>query len=345
MFVIQVDELKMFATRLLQAGGFTESEACQTADLLIWANLRGADSHGVLRIPRYIEMVDQGIIKPGSTIRTVREHGVVTVLDCGKSPGAVGMNAASEKAELLARRSGVGWCAARQISHAGAVGYFAAKLARRGLVSLVMTASRPLMSYFGAKGEALSTNPIAICAPGLDDDDPILLDMSTAAAALGKIMVAQDTGQPIPSGWAVDENGVATTDARRAVTMLPMAGAKGSGLSLMIEILVSVLAGSPIIAPVLLSEKKGGFNGLIIAIDPIAFGPREDFDSAIRSLRTAIHGLEPAEGVSAVLLPGERGAMAARKNACEGIALKQGTSQRLAETARRLAVPVPAGLV
>ena len=162
---IPAHELKDFAFRLLQAGGFRDADALQTADLLIWANLRGIDSHGVLRIPRYIEMVEQGTMVSGGAINSVREFGAVAVLDGGKCPGAVGMNVAVNRAEELARRLGVGWCAARAISHAGAIGYFASALAGRGLIGLVMSASKPLMSYFGATGEALSTNPLSIAVP------------------------------------------------------------------------------------------------------------------------------------------------------------------------------------
>lgn len=342
--VVQAAELKTFASRLLQAGGFTEGDSLQTADLLVWANIRGIDSHGVLRIPRYIEMVEQGVVVSGGAVTTVREHGAISVLDGGKCPGAVGMNAAVDRAEQLARRLGIGWCAARAISHAGAIGYFASALADRGLVGMAMASSRPLMAYTGAKGEVVSTNPLAIAVPAAGAD-PILLDMSTAAVANGKIMAAKDARKPIPLGWAIDENGIETTDPNRVAALLPMAGAKGSGLSLMIELLSSVLAGNAVIAPVLLGRKKGGFNGLVIAVDPLAFGPREDFDAAVKDIRDAIHRLEPAEGVASVLLPGERSAATGRNRAAEGIPLAAGTAKRLVETAQKLNVSVPQTLM
>ncbi len=340
---IKASELKSFAAHLLRAGGFTQTDADQTADLLVWANLRGVDSHGVLRIPRYIEMIEQKIMTSGGAIATVREHGAIAVLDGGKCPGAVGMNAAVERAETLARRFGIGWCAARAISHAGAIGYFTSALAGRGLIGIAMTASKPLMSYFGAKGEALSTNPLSIAVP-VAGDDPIVLDMSTAAVALGKIMAAKDAGKPIPPGWAVDETGAETTDPHRVASLLPMAGAKGSGLSLMIEVLASVLAGNAVIGPVLLGRKKGGFNGLVIAVDPAAFGSPEDFAAATEDLRGAIHALEPAESVDAVLLPGERSAQTGRERTEQGIPLPKGTATRLVEVAQRFSIPVPAAL-
>jgi ureidoglycolate dehydrogenase (NAD+) len=340
MLTIAPDRLKSFATDLLQAGGFSPDDARQTADLLVWANLRSIDSHGVLRIPRYVEMLEQKILVPGVPVTEAHAFGAVAVLDGGKCPGAVGMNAATDRAAALARQFGIGWCATRSINHAGAVGYFAARLADQGLIGMVMTASKPLMSYFGARGEALSTNPLAIAAP-VPGADPLLLDMSTAAVALGKIMAAKDAGRPIPKGWAVDANGADTTDPAAVAALLPMAGAKGSGLSLMIEVLTSVMAGNAVIAPVLLGRQKGGFNGTVVAIDPAAFGPKAEFDTAMSDLVQAIHALEPAAGIDRVMLPGERGATTGRARSEAGIPLAEGTWRRLTDLAAQLSVPVP----
>lgn len=337
---IAATDLRRFAHELLTAGGFTPDDADQTADLLVWANLRGVDSHGVLRIPRYVEMLQTGILVSGGAIETVSQRGSVCLLDGGKCPGAVGMNAAVAKAAELARAQGLGWCAVRRISHAGAVGYFTGALARQGLVGLAMTASKPLMTYHGAKGEALSTNPLSIAVP-VPEGEPIVLDMSTASVALGKIMAARENGRAIPEGWGVDAEGQGTTDPARVAALLPMAGAKGSGLSLMIELLTSVLAGNPVIGPVLAGTKKGGFNGLVLAIDPAAFGDPRDFLQNVAQLAGQIHALPPAPGAEAVLLPGERGGLIARERASGGIPLAGGTAANLAALASRLGVAVP----
>ncbi|WP_137134159.1 Ldh family oxidoreductase [Rhizobium sp. FKY42] len=338
--VVQAEVLHQFAVDLLQAGGFTPNDAEQTATLLVWANLRGIDSHGVLRIPRYIEMVELGLIKSGHAPELVRSMGAIAVLDGGKCPGAVGMNAAVAKAAELARLHGLGWCAARSISHAGAVGYFTSQLAERGLVGIAITASKPLMSYFGARGEALSTNPISIAFPR-KGHAPIVLDMSTSAVAIGKIMAAQDAGRPIPNDWAIDASGKPTTNPAEVAALLPMAGAKGSGLSLMIEMLTSVLVGNAVIGPVLTGIKKGGFNGTVIAVNPDAFGERPAFETEVERLSGAIKGLQPAEGTQAVLLPGERGAEEAQKRLAGGIPVSAGTMKRLLEQAAALKMAVP----
>lgn len=338
------NDLRSFATALLTAGGFSPDDAAQTADLLVWANLRGVDSHGVLRIPRYIEMVELGVISSGGTIETIKQFGAVTVLDGGKCPGSVGMNAAVGHAASLAEKLGIGWCSARNISHAGAVGYFTTALANKGYVGIAMTASKPLMSYFGAKGEVLSTNPLSIAFPASNGQDPIVLDMSTAAVALGKILAAKDAGKDIPEGWGVDANGDDTTDPHKVAAVLPMAGPKGSGLSLMIEMLASVLAGNAIIGPVLTNKKKGGFNGLVMAINPEAFGDIEDFASEVSLLNNAISNLDPVPGIEKVLLPGGRGFATNRHRSTNGIPLAAGTVSRLAKTALQFGIDLPKSL-
>ena len=127
---ISSGSLRAFAAALLKAGGFTDDQAEQTAAMLVWANLRGANSHGVLRIPRYVEMVELGLINPAGEPRQVSGKGAVAVIDADRAPGAVGMNLAARTAMQLADVHGIGWCAVRSITHAGAIGYYAQQVAK-----------------------------------------------------------------------------------------------------------------------------------------------------------------------------------------------------------------------
>lgn len=344
MATIQSEDLQRYATDLLAKGGFGDAEAAAMAELLVWANLRGVDSHGVLRVPRYIEMLDLDMVRTDARIEQVSRSGAVCVLDAGKAPGATAMNRAVEEAAVLASQYGLGWCGVRNTSHAGAIGYFVQRLTERGLIGIAMTASKPLMSYYGAKGAALSSNPLAIGIPQLNGGPPIVLDMSTAAVALGKITAAKDAGRPIPMGWGVDVEGADTTDPHKVMAVLPMAGAKGSGLSLMIEVLCSVLVANPSIAPALAGEESGGFNGMVLAVDPGAFGDPEAFLSQSVALADAIRHLQPASGFDRVLLPGERGHETALKRRRDGVPVAAGTVKRLNETAVKLGVPIPKDL-
>jgi ureidoglycolate dehydrogenase (NAD+) len=341
MAIIPAYDLRAYATDLLTRGGFGPAVAAEMADLLVWANLRGVDSHGVLRIPRYVEMLQLGQVRADFEMEVVSSHGAIRVLDANKAPGATAMNRAVKEACTIADSLGLGWCGVRRTSHAGAIGYFVEQVAKSGKVGIAMTASKPLMSYFGARGEALSTNPLAIGIPS-PDGPPLILDISTAAVALGKIMAAKDAGKPIPIGWGIDADGADTTDPHKVEAVLPMAGAKGSGLSLMIEVLCSLLVGNPNIAPSLTGGKSGGFNGMVLAIDPGAFGDAQAFLTQVKQLADAIHGLQPAPGVERVLLPGERGHETEIQRRRDGLPIADGTVKRLNALAAEVGAAVPA---
>lgn len=341
---ISIDELTAFAAAIMAAGGYSSRHARETADLLVWADARGIASHGVLRIPRYLEMVRGGQINCRAEPRLVSGFGAISVMECENAPGAVAMNLAMQRAIALAGEHAIGWCSARNITHAGAVGYFAEKAAARDCIGIVITASRPLMTYHGSSVEALSTNPLAIAAPNPAGGYAIILDMSTSAAALGKIMAAREAGRSIPLGWGIDAAGAHTTDPDAVKALLPMAAAKGSGLSFMIEVLASVLVSNPIIATALNRTGNSSFNGVAMAIDIRAFGDVAAFHAGMAELCAAIKALPKAPGVDEILLPGERGAMSGRASHSQGIVLEPATSVKLVRLAHSLGVASPEAL-
>lgn len=341
--LFSAEDLQRYAAALLARGGFGRRQAEQTAEVLVWANARGVDSHGVLRIPRYVEMVEAGTINPAAEPAVIETKGAISVLEASRAPGATAMVAAMQEAVTQASRFGIGWCSARSITHAGAIGYYALQAVEKGCIGIVMTASGPLMAYHGSRGSAVSTNPLAIAVPS--DREPILLDMSTANVALGKVMAAKDAGKSIPPDWAVDEQGQPTTDPRRVATLMPLGGPKGSGLSLMIEILVSVLVNNPVIAPALTGKVSGRMNGLAIAVQIDAFGQSDRFPQDVAHLAQALKAIPLAAGTSSILMPGERGFAEAASRRTGGIPLPSGTVARLAKLADRFGVgpPTPIG--
>ena len=341
MTLFRADDLRGYTAELLQAGGYTQAHADRTADILVWANARGADSHGVLRIPRYIEMVEQRLIDPTADPKVVAQDGAMGVIEAARAPGPSAMVSAMDTAMDIASRLNIGWCSTRNITHAGAVGYFALRAAERGYIGIVMTASGPLMAYHGARVSGLSTNPISISAPS--KGWPLLLDMSTSTVALGKIMHAKDTGMRIPEGWAVDAAGAPATDASQVATLTPLGGPKGSGLSLMIEVLSSVLVANPVIATVL-GGGKGAMNGAALAIKVEAFGSPEVFAQHIADLSHQLKGLPKAPGTDEILLPGERGFRLSEERMHGGIPVADGTLKRLAHLANTLGVPQPVAI-
>jgi ureidoglycolate dehydrogenase (NAD+) len=341
---VGADELRTFASDVLAAAGCTREGADSWADMLVWANLRGADSHGVLRLPRYLEYIEEGVVVPNAEMRIEKSGGAMVVLDAGRAPGSVGMNRAMDEAIAAAREHHVGWCSARNVTHSGAIGYYALRAAEVGMAGIVMVASMPFMAYHGARDNGVSTNPIAIAVPG-GDAGPIVLDMSSSTVANGKIMAARDRGEAIPPGWGLDAEGRDTTDPDRVRTLLPLGGPKGSGLSLMFEILASVMIGNPIIAPALEGRlAQHTINAACLAVDVAALGNLDAFRAEIDRLVADLKALPKAAGFDEILMPGERGFRVMAERRAHGIPVPAGTRKRLAELAARLGVLLPAAL-
>jgi ureidoglycolate dehydrogenase (NAD+) len=335
--------LAQFVTALLEAAGVAHPLASEWAASLIWANLRGVDSHGVLRVPGYVDRLKRKLINPSPNIKIEQRAGAVVVIEADRAPGAIAMTRAMSEAIARARDTHVGWCAARNITHAGAVGYFALQAANAGMAGIVMTASGPLMAYHGARVAGVSTNPLAIAFPA-GKRPPYLIDMSTSTVALGKLMAARDAGSAVPSGWGVDSQGHETTEAAKIATLLPMAGPKGSGLSFLIECLCSLTLNNPIIAKAL---EAGGaldepfLNGAAVALDLAAFGDLDAIRAQADRLGDAILSLPTAAGTERIYLPGERGDAILQDRQRNGIQLPLGTWNRLLTCAKQLGVPAP----
>lgn len=342
-YLVSADALKAFARAIFAASDVAEDHAEIWADILVWANLRGMDSHGVLRIPRYTDYMKNGNIRARPDISVEKRSGAIAIIDADWAPGPVAMSIAMGEAIDRARACHVGWTIVRNITHGGAIGYYALQAAREGFAGIAITASRPMMAYYGARVPGASTNPIAIAVPG-GEHPPMLLDMSTATASMGKILAARDSGAPIPDGWGLDAQGQPTNDAQAAVTLMPLGGAKGSGLSMMIECLVSLFAANPLVEPNIRPDAQPfGYrqNGLVAAIDISAFTDLDTYRDEIDKLAARLKALPRADGVDEIYAPGERGDAILAERERNGIPLPAGTWDRLAAEADKLGVAMP----
>jgi ureidoglycolate dehydrogenase (NAD+) len=337
-------DLLAFASDLFVAAGVARPLADEWAGILIWANLRGTDSHGVIRIPRYLDLLRKKTINAAPDIRVVKRAGAISILDADRAPGVIGMARAMDEAIARAREVHVGWCAARSITHAGAIGYFALQAAEAGMAGIAMSASGPIMAYYGAKVAGVSTNPLAIGLPA-KNRQPLLLDMSTSTVANGKLIAARDAGRAIPVGWGLDADGRDTTDPKQVKTLTPLGGPKGSGLSLMIECLTSVAVGNPLIAGALSGSnffaENPVQNGLAVAVDLSVFGDLDGFEREVDKLGDAITALPRASGVERIFMPGERGHRKMAEREANGIPVARGTWDRLVAAAEPLGVKPP----
>jgi len=231
----------------------------------------------------------------------------------------------------------------RQVTHTGAMGFYVRQVAQAGMIGIATCASRPLMAYYGTRGPALGTSPIAIAAPRAGGE-PLVLDMASAAISIGAMAQARQSGSPLPEGVAMDEAGHITTDPMQAATPLPIAGPKGAGLGAMIECLTSLLAGYPLLASAYEDPSlKTDFvlNAAVAAIDPAAFPFADQFEAEVDHFARTLAQQPRADGFDEILMPGERGDRELERSAREGIELTAFLWGQLGDVAARLGVVPP----
>jgi ureidoglycolate dehydrogenase (NAD+) len=337
---LKPERLKSAVQAMFCAAGMAKEHAATVAEVLVWADLRGMGSHGVMRVPRYVELMRKGDLNGQPVMRAVSETAACVVFDADRAAGPVAMVHAADSAVAKARTAGIGMALARGTTHTAAVGYYTQRIAREGMAGIAFAASSPNMAYHGARAAGVSTAPVSIAVPGREE--PLVLDMGSGVISVGKLMQARRTGEALAPGLALDDEGNATTDPRMAVLPLPLGGPKGSGLALMIECLCSLLAGNPILAEALEGTAKGARhyqNGLVIAIDVARFVPLEMFMKEVERLLGDIKAL-PAQPGAEILAPGERG----RRNAesrRDDIALPPAVLKELSALAASLGVERP----
>lgn len=338
--IVEAEPLSALAREIFRKHGLSDEAAAATADVLVWADLRGHPSHGLWRVPLYTGWIGSGIVNAAARPKVVLRKGAVAKIDGGGAIGPAALAPAVELAIEQARQHAVGWVLVKDHTHAGAIGFWAEKIAAAGMAAIVMSALRPMMAYHGTRSATVSTNPICIAMPG-----GIMLDMSTSTSSRGKIAVAKATGKPLPAGMALDREGRPTTDPDSAATLTPMSGPKGAGLSLMIECLTSVALGNPLISTALADPKlkeNVRQNSLVVAMDLSVVGS-DGLGVNLESLAREVKAQPRAEGFDEVLMPGERGAREAKKRNRDGIPIPIKTWQQVGEVAKRVGVAMPEG--
>jgi LDH2 family malate/lactate/ureidoglycolate dehydrogenase len=338
--------LQEFTKHVFIRAGMPSEDAALEAEVLVWANLRGVDSHGVLRIPWYLEMIDKGVMNPRPSIQVVKETAATLLVDADRALGPVVTVLAMRKAIEKARAAGIGWALIRNTTHQGAMAYYALMAAAEGMAGLAIVCSPPNMAPHGARAAGVHNSPISIAVPA-GRHRHLVLDMATSVAAGGKLRLAMDKGVPIPPGWALDRTGSPTTDARQAVILLPFGGPKGSGLAMMFETLTSLMAANPLLGPALSGEevaRRHRQNSVVAAIDIATFTEVEGYRDQVDRMIDGLKRLPRADGVTEILVPGEPEDRCAAERTRDGIPLPEGTVRNLRTVATRFDVKLPAGL-
>jgi LDH2 family malate/lactate/ureidoglycolate dehydrogenase len=348
---VTIGELLGHCSAVLRSAGLDAATANLVADSLVDAEARGIGSHGVARTRIYCERLGRGMLDAGARPVVVAEGPGSVYLDAHNAIGHVGAQAGIDAGIERALAGTVCVAGVAGSNHCGTLAYFTRQATRRGLVAIGMSTAPPTMVYFGGRTRAVGTNPFCISVPQRGGP-PITLDMATSATARGKIILAEQTGAPIPAGWAVDEDGRPTTDPAAALagSVLPFAGAKGSGLAMMVDLLCGALvagvAGADIGDMYEDWTRPQRVSHLFVVLDPDGWQGRDTFLTYVAGYTHRVHTLPPAEGVDRVLLPGEVEEIARARAEREGVVLAEvvaadldrlagefGLARRLARTA------------
>ena len=340
--------LTHFATQLLQAGGVGADEARLVAESLVGANLRGHDSHGVMRIPYYLDTVVKKETVPSAPFTVVKETATTLVADGHWGFGQTQARKLMDAIIRKAKQQGTGIGTLRQSGHIGRLGEYCDQAADAGLVSIIMVNTHGCTRRVappGGKAPRLGTNPLAFGVPS--PQGTIVLDFGTSATAEGKVRVKKIAGQQCPEGWLLDCEGKPTCDPNTLYadppgTILPMGGNqayKGFGLGLMIEVFAGALSGGFTIR-----EKPRSQNGncvFMLAVDPDHLGGAGHFSSEIAGLVEFIRSCPTVPGVNEIQLPGDPERRLLAERGTKGIPLDDGNWKQLVECATKLKVTPP----
>ncbi len=331
---------------IFAAWGITAEHRPVIVERILWADLRGIDSHGSCMLPFYQRLRAEGRLNPTPEIVVVHESATTALVDGGGGLGHVPATRAMEHAIAKARAAGVAAVAVRNSGHFGAAGAYAAMASAAGLIGIVTT-STPTPSVVPTFGRdaLLGTNPIALAAPAARHP-PFLLDMATSAASLGKLVERWRSGKAIPPGWAVDARGRAIRNGRVAAEgrrLAPLGGDrehgghKGYGLAAAVEILSSVVPGVPLATPGGAGRTTVGH--FVLVLDPARFRPDGGFGAELDRLIDMMHAAPPLAPEEPVLVPGdpERSILADRE--ANGIPLTRTVLEDLRGVARTAGVP------
>ncbi len=343
------DTLTLFATRLLAAGGVGEDESALIARSLVDANLRGHDSHGVMRVPSYLDLFRKGDAVAGAPLTVIRESPSIFVADAQWGFGQTQAQRLTRKLIDMARETGLAVGTMIRSGHIGRLGEYCETAAEAGLVSMMMVNTHGharRVAPPGGKAPRLGTNPLAIGAPA--PAGALILDFGTSATAEGKVRVKRIAGQLCPDGWLLDHEGNPTNDPDSLYgdppgTIRPMGGDqayKGFALGLMVEIFSGALSGGVCIREVPINQI--GNCVFMMVLDPGHLGGAEHFAREVADLCEFVYSCPRIEGVSQIVLPGDPERRMLAMRSAEGIPLDQGNWSVLVKLAESLGVAVPA---
>jgi uncharacterized oxidoreductase len=354
--LVPADKLEALVAGIFRAAGCDGDEAGRISTHLLGANLAGHDSHGVARVPRYVEWLEAGYVVKGQTAEVVTDGGCFALLD-GKF--GFGQTVAPQAVQLgiaRAQQHGIAVVGLRNAGHIGRVGDYSETAIRAGLVSVhfVNVAGSVLVAPYGGTERRFSTAPFSVGVPL--PGRPLVLDFATSLVAEGKVLVASNGGKPLPGDALIEPDGALSGDPRTLYGEYPQIGPrnpsngagairafgehKGSGLAFMCEMLAGALTGGGTSGPV---EARGRIaNGMLsFYISPKHFGTEAEFFAAGRAYADWVIACNPARPGEPVLAPGDKEAATRAERLAGGLPLQPDTWESILQVARRLRVNLP----
>jgi LDH2 family malate/lactate/ureidoglycolate dehydrogenase len=355
------EKLRSFCARVLERLEVPHEDARITADVLVTADLRGIDSHGVARMSRYVSGIQQGMMRPKANPRVVHETLCTATIDGDAGLGQPISYRAMQLAIKKAHEHSLGFVAVRNSNHFGIAGYYAMMALREGMIGICTTNSEVLVVPTFARNAMLGTNPIAIAVPS-GEECPFVLDMSTSTVTRGKLEVYARLEKQIPMNWATDEKGIATDDPKRVLQniakrsgggLLPLGGAseetgghKGYGMALAVEIFSALLSGALYANRVYPKNEEGkslpsGIGHFFGAIRIDAFRAEDEFKRDMDDLIQRLKNAPKADGAERIYIHGEKESEESERQSKQGIPLNPKVAEELRTIARQLGIGEP----
>lgn len=346
--VYTADQLRTVGADIFEALGAPREDAELVADLMVEANLTGFDSHGMIRLPTYARGVKMGAVKPGAEIRIVEETPSTALIDGGWNFGQVVARYAMSMCIEKAKKSIIGLVTVRNCHHVGRLNAYAEMALEHDMIGIMSVNSASYVAPYGGRSRQLGTNPLCFVVPG-GEEPPMVLDMATSVWARGKIMVHLARGEELPEGVFMDPDGNATTDPgwydKGGVlrNLGGIAGYKGYGLSLLVEVLTGALTGAGCSnSEEYRSRPFYGGNGVfMMAIDVGRITDIDGFKRRVDDLFASVKGSHLAPGSEEILIPGDPERRMRERRLREGIYVEEKTWGEIVALAGELGVEVP----
>lgn len=341
---IAADRLAAFIIRALGAAGLSQQDAEIVAGLMVEADLRGSDTHGVIRLPLYVRRIRAGGVNAKPDIRVVSDRPSAALIDGDNAMGHLVMRRAAHLAIDKAKATGVGWVGARMSNHAGPAALYVTMPLHHDMIGLYFAVgSNNHLPAWGSSESLLGTNPMAVAVPA-HEEPAIVLDMAPTVAAYGKVRLKAQRGEPMPVGWMIDKQGKPLTDPKRADEghLLPIGDYKGYGLSLIIGILAGALnraaLGREVVDFVKETSKATNTGQAIAAIAIESFMPAADFKRNVDQVIRDIRNSQKLPGVERIYLPGEQSQAKLLDRRARGVPMPKALRDTLDGMARDLNV-------